>query len=97
MAAIKSGHTAALTPQQFLNTYAPTSGDYQAVVDWLTGQGFSVQTSPNRLVVFATGTLGRAAGVFKVGLANYSIDGRTCYANTTAPQIPTPCRASSSR
>ena len=88
VAATKSGRAAALTPQQFLDGYAPTADDYQAVVSWLTEQGFSVQTSPNRLLVFATGSLGQAAGAFKVTLANYSLNGRTCYANTTAPQIP---------
>jgi kumamolisin len=88
VAAIKSGRVAALTPQQFLNGYAPTAGDYQAVVSWLTGQGFSVQTSPNRLLVLATGSRGQAANAFKASLADYSLDGRTYYANTTAPQIP---------
>lgn|GEM_PF-1553757 len=88
VATTKSRRTAALTPQQFLNSYAPTAGDYQSVVVWLTEQGFTVQTSPNRLLVLAAGTLGQATGAFKVTLADYSIDGRTCYANTTAPQIP---------
>ena len=66
VAAAKRERAAALTPQQFLDAYAPTGDDYQAVVDWLTEQGFSVQTSPNRLLVLATGTLGQAAGAFKV-------------------------------
>ena len=58
------------------------------MVDWLTGQGFSVQTSPNRLLFFATGSLGQAASAFNVTLSNYTIGGRTCYAKTTPPQVP---------
>ena len=88
VATTKNKRTAALTPQQFLSAYAPSAGDYQSVVDWLKGQGFAVQTSPNRLLVLAAGTLGQAAAAFQVTLADYNIDGRTCYANTTAPQIP---------
>ncbi|MBX5465074.1 MAG: S8/S53 family peptidase [Clostridia bacterium] len=58
----------------FLQQYAPSEADYQAVQDWLASQGFRVvETVPNRLYVKAEGTVGQAERAFQVQIQEYRL------------------------
>lgn len=78
-----------ITPTQFLATYAPTSAQVQAVVRYLTSQGFTnVQTEPNNLFVTAGGTAAQASAAFDTSINQFTQNGLTVYANMTTAQVP---------
>jgi pseudomonalisin len=78
-----------LTPDQFAATYGAASADTQAVAAYLTGAGFTnVSVEPNNLFVTADGTAAQAESAFNTQLVNYSVNGETLFANTTAAQVP---------
>lgn len=78
-----------ITPTQFLSTYAPTSAQVQAVVSYLSSQGFTnVQTEPNNLFVTADGTAAQASAAFDTSINQFSQNGLTVYANMTTAQVP---------
>lgn len=80
----------AITPTQFLSTYAPTSAQVQAVVSYLSSQGFTnIQAEPNNLFVTANGTAAQASAAFDTSINQFRQNGLTVYANMTTAQVPT--------
>jgi subtilase family serine protease len=78
-----------LTPQQFRAQYAPSQANVNAVKDWLTSQGFTVDYVPmNNHYVAAEGTIAQASAAFGVSFGLYSVQGLTLYAPTTNISVP---------
>jgi hypothetical protein len=79
-----------LTPEQFGARFGPADGDIQAVTDWLTRQGFSVEkVYSGRTVIEFSGTAGQVQRAFGTAIHSYQINGKTYSANAGDPQIPT--------
>jgi kumamolisin len=78
-----------LTPAQFEAKYSPTAGDVAAVRDFLTTHGLRVtNVSGNRDVVDASGSVAAVSKAFDTAFGEYKQNGRTFYANESAPQVP---------
>jgi subtilase family serine protease len=77
-----------LTPQEFAAQFGAAKSDIEKVTAWLESHGFTVEESPagNRAVVFS-GTASQVADAFKTEIRQYSIAGKTHYANASDPQI----------
>ena len=85
--AIQSGTI--LTTDQFAATYGPTSDQVQTVASYLQTNGFTnVSASSNGLLVTGNATVAQAEQAFNTSISNYSLNGKTVYANTTAAQVP---------
>jgi subtilase family serine protease len=77
-----------LTPDEFAQRFGPTAVQRQAVIDYLTRQGFSVTQVYPDLVDFS-GSVSKAERVFGVTINDYlGPDGRVFYSNATAPMFP---------
>jgi kumamolisin len=79
-----------LSVEQFTAAFGPNAAEQQAVVDYLTQQGFSVtQTYPNHLLVDFSGPEWLAEQAFGVAIDDYqSPSGRQFYANVNSPTLP---------
>src|SRR5579872_3604204 len=85
--AIRSG--VQLTPEQFVQQYAPTLSAAQAVEQYLTKQGMTnVSITTNRLFVTADATAAQAEAAFDTTLVSYDVNGTTMFVNSTAAQVP---------
>jgi len=77
-----------LTPDQFAQQFGPTAGQRQQVIDYVTGQGFSVTQTYPTLIDFS-GPQSLAERVFGVTINDYTApDGRSFFSNATAPTLP---------
>jgi subtilase family serine protease len=78
-----------LSPQQFHDQFAPTSGQVQQVSAYLQNQGFQITAiAPDNLLVEATGTVEQAQQAFKTRINLYRLKTMTFHANVTPPTIP---------
>lgn len=79
-----------LSPQQYVDRFAPTQADVDAVTAYLKRQGITVTgVSANRQSVNATGNAAQLKGAFATGMGNYSdADHRGFFANDAAPSLP---------
>ncbi|HEU0000697.1 MAG TPA: S53 family peptidase, partial [Ktedonobacteraceae bacterium] len=77
-----------LTPDQFAQRFGPAAGQRQQVIDYLTGQGFTVTQTYPTLIDFS-GSESLAEHVFGVSINDYTApDGRSFFSNATAPTLP---------
>ncbi|MGZ3647000.1 MAG: S53 family peptidase [Ktedonobacteraceae bacterium] len=77
-----------LTQDEFAQRFGPTDVQRQAVIDYLTRQGFSVTQVYPDLVDFS-GSMSKAERVFGISINDYlAPDGRVFYSNSTAPTLP---------
>jgi subtilase family serine protease len=77
-----------LTPDQFAQQFGPTVEQRQQVIDYLTGQGFSVTQMYPTLVDFS-GPQSLAERVFGVTINDYTApDGRSFFSNASRPTLP---------
>jgi subtilase family serine protease len=78
-----------LTVDEFAAQFAPSGAQVQAVVNYLTGMGFSnVTVEPNKLIVQADGTVGAAEAAFNTSISRFSQNGKVVFANTMDAQVP---------
>ncbi len=78
-----------LTPAQYMQQFAPTDQEAQAVRDWATGAGLRVvSTSPDNLLITVQGTTTQAEGAFGTRINDYQLGGRTVRANAADPAVP---------
>jgi len=78
-----------LTVGQFVAGYGPTSSQVQAVVSYLTANGFAnIQAEPNNLFVTAAGTPVQVQRAFNTGIGTFQQNGKTVYANLSDAQVP---------
>lgn len=76
-----------LTSAQFAAQFGPTQADTDAVVSWLEGQGFTVQSASTgtRLIRF-TGTVAQAQKAFRTTIYNFGAG--SVFGNIVDPVIP---------
>ena len=78
-----------LTPGQFRQQFAPTQAQVNDVRSWLQSQGLSIVYTPtNNHYVSAEGTAAQVEAAFGVKLNEYSVNGLTLRAPSTALNIP---------
>ncbi len=79
-----------LSVEEFTQRFGPSADQQQAVIDYLTQQGFTItQTYPNRLLVDFSGPLSLAQQVFGITINDYQgPDGRDFFSNATVPTLP---------
>ncbi len=77
-----------LTPDEFAQQFGPTAEQQQAVMDYLTRQGFTITQTYADLIDFS-GSESLAEQVFGVTINDYrGPDGRVFYANAARPKLP---------
>jgi pseudomonalisin len=78
-----------LTPQQFLQSYAPASAQTSAVMSYLSQSGFSnLKLSDNHMSITADGTAAAVQKAFNTQMVQFALNGKTVFANSTAAQVP---------
>lgn len=78
-----------LTPTDFGAWYGPAEADIQAITQWLTSQGFTVnQVYSGKTVIEFSGNAAQVQSAFGANLHNYEVNGKTYVANANDPQIP---------
>ena len=78
-----------LTSSQFRARYAPAAADVKAVTGWLKDQGFTLRdTLGGGLYIEAAGTTAQVNKVFGTTVRNYTYQGQTVRANSTALSLP---------
>jgi kumamolisin len=77
-----------LTPDEFAQQFAPTPDQRQAVIDYLTQQGFTITQVYPTLIDFS-GPQSLAEKTFSVSINDYQTpDGFNFFANATQPTLP---------
>jgi hypothetical protein len=74
---------------EMATNYYPLAADHQRVVDWMRSQGLTVtRTDPDRLAVFARGTVAAIAQAFQVTFARVTASDGEYTSAITAPTLP---------
>jgi hypothetical protein len=78
-----------LTPEEWNARFAPTPETEQAVVDWVTSQGFTVTNRFNhRLVVSVEAPVGVIEKALNIKINRYQIQNKIYYSNDRDPLVP---------
>ncbi len=78
-----------LTPEQFGDRFGLSQADYDRVVSWLEGQGFTVHSlAPSRNWIAFGGNAGMVEQTFHTSIHRYQVNGETHFANSSDPAIP---------
>jgi pseudomonalisin len=78
-----------LTPQSFLDRFAPTPRQIERVTAYLRQNGFvDIKVSNNRMLISADGTVGAVKRAFNTPLVRFQQNERVMYANAAAAQVP---------
>lgn len=78
-----------LTPEEYADRFGLSPHDIQQVVTWLLEQGFQVtHTARGRSWVSFSGTAARVRAAFQTEIHDFSLRGRTYYANALEPAVP---------
>jgi hypothetical protein len=83
-------HRHFLTVAQFTEQFGPTEQDYQAVVDFAKGNGFTVTDTPaNRMLVDINGSVAQIEKAFHVAMTVYQhpTENRTFYSPDREPSL----------
>lgn len=92
-ALVSSGHR--IPQAELAATYLPTAADYEAIVAWLGSQRLEVtQTDPNRMAVFARGSVEQVRDAFAVTFARVATADGEFTSAVTAPSLPSSLAAS---
>lgn len=78
-----------LTPEDFGRTFGASENDLRALVGWLEGQGFVVESVPEgRRVLVFSGTASQVEAAFHTEIHAYRVNGALHRANAIDPEIP---------
>lgn len=78
-----------MSPQQWINQFSPSAGDYNKLVSWLKRQGLTITGTPqSRLFVVFRGTAGQLDTAFSAAMHAYDLGGTRLAAPSAAPQVP---------
>ena len=78
-----------ISPKEMAEKYEPSATDYQAVADWLKGEGFTiVRQDSHHLAIFARGKVSQIAQALKVSFARVTSEGKEYTSAVTAPSVP---------
>ena len=84
-----------LSQSGIADTFGPTSGAYQQVLDYLRANGLElVDGSANRLTITVRGSRVQTEQAFAVHIGDYRIDDKSFYANDSNPALPPELAAS---
>ncbi|MFF1633329.1 protease pro-enzyme activation domain-containing protein [Leifsonia sp. NPDC058248] len=84
------GYRKAMSPNQWIKSFAPTKADSDAVVRFLTTAGLTISAVPDsRQYVVFRGTAEQLGSVFGTSLHSYDYAGRQLVAPSSAPSLPT--------
>jgi subtilase family serine protease len=79
-----------LTPQQFGAQFGPAQQDVQIITSWLQSHGFEVTgLSKGGILIEFSGSASQVQDAFHTAIHSYAVSGKTYYANSQDPQIPT--------
>ncbi|MEI6537302.1 MAG: protease pro-enzyme activation domain-containing protein, partial [Verrucomicrobiaceae bacterium] len=85
----KIGHGEKISRAELEREHLPTAEDYDALLDWLRGEGFTItHTDANRLAVFARGTIAQIQHSLQVQMATVTVDKEDFHTATSHPQLP---------
>ncbi len=86
---LRGGGSTPLTHAAFVSNYSPTASQVQAVVNYLTSQGFTnIQVTEDNLLVSAQGTVGQAQQAFNTPIVSFPLSGKTAYAPSGPVMVP---------
>jgi kumamolisin len=75
--------------KEMAEKYEPSASDYEKVVDWLKGEGFTiVRQDSHHMAVFVGGKVSLVASSLKVDFARVKSDGKEYTSAVTAPSVP---------
>lgn len=78
-----------VSSQEMVAKYEPLATDYQAAVDWLTSQGFTiVRQDSHHMAIFVRGNVNQIAQALKVNFARVTSEGKEYTSAVTAPSMP---------
>lgn len=78
-----------LSPEDYAEKFGLSQNDIDKVVAWLEAEGFKVtQTARSRRWISFTGTAAQVRAAFLAEIHNYSLRGRTYFANAAEPAVP---------
>jgi subtilase family serine protease len=78
-----------LSVQEFAERFGPSASQVKAVTSYLTSHGFKkITVAENQLLVEAEGTAADAESAFNTSLVQFSLNGKTVFANLSAAQVP---------
>lgn len=78
-----------LTEEQIGKMFGPAPEDVSKVTQWLSSQGLKVtKATPDRMMVFFSGTPAALNKAFHTSLHKYTVDGEVHFANSSEQQIP---------
>jgi hypothetical protein len=78
-----------LQPEEVGERFGPAQSDVDAVSDWLSGHGFSIdEISKNRMTIRFSGTAAEVESAFHTRIHNLEAKGEKHIANMADPQIP---------
>jgi kumamolisin len=79
-----------ISRQELELVHLPLQADYDAVVQWLTNEGFVITwDDPNRMIVYAQGSIAQVQQSLQVHMVTVTANGGTSYnAADTAPSLP---------
>jgi len=78
-----------LTPAQYMARFAPTAAEVQAVRDWASGAGLTVDgVSPDHLLVTVHAATRQVEHALGVTINDYNVSGRAFRSNDRDPVIP---------
>jgi len=78
-----------LTPEEWNARFAPTPETEQAVVDWVTSQGFTITHRFNhRLVVSVEAPVGVIENALNITINRYQLQNKIYYSNDRDPLVP---------
>lgn len=79
-----------VSPQRWIDQYAPTKQDLAAVVAELTGDGFTIEAIPaSRIFVSFRGTVDQFEQAFTTSIHRYRVSGHTLLAPSSTPSVST--------
>jgi len=78
-----------LTDEQVNALHSPGRGDVAAMSSFLASRGLTVTgVGPHNMYLSARGTVAQVQSAFVTKIHNYAFDGRTYYANSSSPSLP---------
>ncbi|MES1170241.1 MAG: protease pro-enzyme activation domain-containing protein, partial [Leifsonia sp.] len=83
------GYRLGMTASQWISAFAPSKADSQALVDFLTGNGFSITAVPaSRQYVVFRGTAEQFDATFGAGIHRFAHGGTSLLAPSKVPTLP---------
>jgi len=78
-----------LTPEEFGERFGLSAGDSSKVAAWLRAEGLTVnRVARARNWLAFSGTAGQVSKALRTSFHSFEVDGKTHFANTTAPAVP---------